>query len=98
MILIAWKGHRLMHIPQPIHKCSEMKQMVEEGFTSMHIFPILLIGQVFAHSYLHFFGLHLSGLMIAILSLLSAIVIFLLQSSLRKLKNYSIITHLRHEK
>ena len=86
-----------MHMPQPMHKCSEMKQMVEVALTSMHNLPILLMGQVFAHSYLHFLGLHLSGLMIAILSLLSAIVIsFVLQSSLRFLKNYSIITLRTH--
>ena len=83
-----------MHRPHPIHKCSEMKQMVEVGFTSMHIFPILLLGQVFAHSYLHFFGLHLSGLMIAILSLLSAIVIFSSPVKFEVAKNYSIITPL----
>lgn len=50
-----------------------MKQIVEVGFTSMHILPVLLSGQIFAHSYRHFLGLHLSGLMIAILSLLSDI-------------------------
>ena len=55
-----------------------MKQMVEVGFTSIHILPILLTGHVFAHSYLHFLGLHLSGLMIAILSLLSDIFLFCL--------------------
>jgi len=54
-----------------------MKQMVEVGLTSIHILPILLTGHVLAHSYLHFLGLHLSGLMIAILSLLSDIFVFL---------------------
>ena len=48
-----------------------MKQIVELGFTSMQSLPVLLRGQIFEHSYLHFFGLHLSGLIIAILSLLS---------------------------
>ena len=60
----------MTHKPQPIHKVSEMKQIIEVGKTSIHIFPVLFTGQVFLHSCLHFFGLHLSGLMIAILSLL----------------------------
>jgi hypothetical protein len=71
MIFIASKGHLLTHIPQPIQRVSEMKQIVEVGLTSMHIFPVLFTGQVFLHSCLHFFGLHLSGLIIAILSLSS---------------------------
>lgn len=75
MILMAEKGQRLMHIPQPWHRCSEMKQIVEVGFTSIQRWPVLLTGQVLAHSYLHFLGLHLSGLMIAILSFWSAMVI-----------------------
>jgi hypothetical protein len=50
-----------------------MKQIIEVGKTSIHIFPVLFTGQVFLHSCLHFFGLHLSGLMIAILSLSSSI-------------------------
>lgn len=45
-----------------------MKQMVEVGFTSMHNLPVLFTGHVLAHSYLHFLGLHLSGLIMAILS------------------------------
>jgi len=56
-----------------MHKVSEMKQIIEVGNTSIHIFPVLFTGQVFLHSCLHFFGLHLSGLMIAILSLSSSI-------------------------
>ena len=55
-----------------MHNVSEMKQIVEVGNTSMQIFPVLLIGQVFLHSYLHFLGLHLSGLIMAILNLSSA--------------------------
>jgi hypothetical protein len=35
----------------------------------MHIFSVMFTGQAFLHSCLHFLGLHLSGLMIAILSL-----------------------------
>lgn len=68
---MASNGHLFTHIPQPIHNVSEMKQIVETGVTSIQIFPVLLMGQVFLHSYLHFFGLHLSGLMIAILNLSS---------------------------
>jgi len=52
-----------------------MKQIVEVGFTSMQSLPVLFTGQVFAHSYLHFLGLHLSGLMIAILSFVSAMLV-----------------------
>jgi hypothetical protein len=73
MIFIASKGHLLTHIPQPMHNVSEMKQITEVGKTSMQILPVLLTGQVFLHSCLHFLGLHLSGLMIAILSLSSSI-------------------------
>jgi len=71
MILIASKGHLLTHIPQPMHSVSEMKQMTDVGNTSMQTLPVLLTGQVFLHSCLHFLGLHLSGLMMAILSLSS---------------------------
>jgi hypothetical protein len=45
-----------------------MKQITEVGITSMQIFPVWLDGQAFLHSCLHFFGLHLSGLMMATLS------------------------------
>ena len=67
MILMASYGHLFTHIPHPIHNYSEMKQMVEVGFTSTQILPILFLGQFLAHSYLHFFGLHLSGLMLGLL-------------------------------
>ena len=73
MIIIASKGQRLTHIPQPMQSYSEMKQMVEVGFTSTQILPVLLRGHVLAHSCLHFLGLHLSGLIMAILSLLSIV-------------------------
>jgi len=76
MILIASKGQRLTHIPQPMQSVSEMKQMVDVGFTSTQILPVLLRGQFLAHSCLHFLGLHLSGLMIAILSLSSMGIFF----------------------
>jgi hypothetical protein len=71
MILIASKGHLLTHIPHPIQSGSEIKHITDVGSTSIHILPVLLTGQVFLHSYLHFLGLHLSGFMIAILSLSS---------------------------
>lgn len=68
MIFMASKGHLFTHIPQPMHKVSEMKQITEVGYTSMHSLPVLFTGQVFLHSCLHFLGLHLSGLIMAILS------------------------------
>jgi hypothetical protein len=43
-----------------------MKLIVEVGKTSIHIVPNLFTGQFLLHYWLHFFGLHLSGLMIAI--------------------------------
>lgn len=55
-----------------MHRDSEMKHIIDSGETSIHTFPALLTGQVFLHSYLHFLGLHLSGLIIAILCLSSA--------------------------
>ena len=72
MILIAPKGHFLVHKAQPMQSASEIKQIVEVGITSMQIFPDLLTGQVFLHSCAHFLGLHLSGFIIAILSLLTS--------------------------
>mgnify|MGYP003597811394 CR=1 FL=1 len=69
MILIASNGHLLTHIPHPIHKISEIKQIVEVFVTSMQSLSALFTGHVFLHSRPHFLGLHLSGLMIAILSL-----------------------------
>jgi hypothetical protein len=62
-----------MHCPQPMHKISEMKQITDVGVTSIHNLSCLFNGQNLLHSCLHFLGLHLSGLMIAILSLLSSI-------------------------
>ena len=63
---MASNGHFLTHMPQPIHKFSEIKQIVEVGFTSMQTLPVLFKGHTFTHSRWHFFGLHLSGLIIAI--------------------------------
>ena len=51
-----------------MHSDSDMKEIVEVAVTSMHTLPYLLIGQVFLHSSLHFFGLHLSGFTISILN------------------------------
>jgi len=58
-----------MHRPQPIHNISEMKEILEAFVTSIQILPVLLTGHVFAQFKSHFFGLHLSGLTIAIRSL-----------------------------
>lgn len=68
---MASKGHLLTHYPQPIQSVSEMKQMVDEGVTSMQSLPTLLTGHFLLHSCWHFLGLHLSGLMMAILILSS---------------------------
>jgi hypothetical protein len=54
-----------------MQRVSEMKQMVEVGVTSMHSLPTLLTGHFLEHSCWHFLGLHLSGLMMAILTLSS---------------------------
>jgi hypothetical protein len=80
MILIASNGHALTHIPQPMQRDSDIKQMVEAGVTIMHCFPVLLTGHDFLHSYLHLFGLHLSGFTIAILNLskFSTIIVIML--------------------
>ena len=78
MILIASNGHLLTHIPQPIHKISEIKQIVEAFVTSIHNLSALFTGQVFLHSSPHFFGLHLSGFIIAIRNLSSTFSVLLL--------------------
>jgi hypothetical protein len=51
-----------------MHRYSEMMQIVEVGSTSMQGLPAVLTGQILLHSCLHFLGLHLSGLIIAIAS------------------------------
>ena len=66
--MIALKGHFLTHIPHPMQRVSEMKHILLAFVTSMHILQILFGGHTSAHSYEHFFGLHLSGFMIAIRS------------------------------
>lgn len=88
---MATNGHLLTHIPQPIHNNSEIKQIFDVGPTSIHNFPVLLTGHIFAHSYLHFLGLHLSGLMIAILNLSVSISILLNIYECFNLVNYNTI-------
>jgi hypothetical protein len=58
-----------MHIPQPMQSVSEIKQILLALVTSIQILPVLLTGHVLEHSCEHFLGLHLSGLIIATLSL-----------------------------
>lgn len=66
MIEIASNGHFLTQIPQPMHNSSLIAARFDSGTTSMHNLPIRTTGQVFLHSCLHRFGLHLSVLTIAI--------------------------------
>jgi len=51
-----------------------MELILSVGVTMTHCLPDLLIGQPDLHSYLHFFGLHLSLCTIAIRNLVSSIV------------------------
>ena len=67
-MVIASNGHFLTQIPQPIHKVSEINAILDAGVTSIHNFPVFTTGQLFLHSCLHFFGLHLSADTMAILS------------------------------
>lgn len=66
MMLMAPKGHFLGQIPQPIHRRSDMKAILDSGVTSIQSLPVLTTGHDFLHSCRHFFGLHLSLLTIAI--------------------------------
>jgi hypothetical protein len=66
MIMMASKGHFLTQIPQPMHSSSEIQANLLLLDTSMHSFPTFTTGHDFLHSCLHFFGLHLSSLTIAI--------------------------------
>lgn len=54
MMAMASKGHFFGQIPQPMHKRSEMKAILESGATSMQSLPVLTTGQDFLHSCLHF--------------------------------------------
>lgn len=45
IMLIALKGHFLIHCPHPIHKISEMKATLEVLLTSIHSFPAFTTGQ-----------------------------------------------------
>ena len=67
MICIAEKGHFLTQIPHPMHSVSDMKAIFESGVTSIQSLPVRTTGHDFLHSCLHFFGLHLSVSIIAIL-------------------------------
>lgn len=73
IILIALNGHFFTQRPQPIHNIYDISAIVEVGITSIHSLSVLLTGQVFLHSCLHFFGLHFYLLIIAILCLVSYI-------------------------
>ncbi|KAF1931052.1 uncharacterized protein M421DRAFT_21480, partial [Didymella exigua CBS 183.55] len=53
-MLMASKGHFFGQIPQPIHRRSEMKAILESLVTSMHSLPVRTTGQDFLHSCLHF--------------------------------------------
>ena len=55
-----------MQIPQPIHRVSEIVDILSVGDTSIHNFPIRTTGQDFLHSWRHRLGLHLSELTMAI--------------------------------
>ncbi|ABN67477.2 predicted protein [Scheffersomyces stipitis CBS 6054] len=72
-MVIASNGHFLTQIPQPIHKFSEMKAILDAGVTSIHNFPVLTTGHDLRHSCSHFLGLHSSVLTMAILVDLSLI-------------------------
>lgn len=69
MMCIAENGHFLTQIPQPIHNVSEMNAIFDSGATSIHNLPVRTTGQDFLHSWRHFFGLHLSLSMMAILDI-----------------------------
>ncbi|RKP17645.1 hypothetical protein ROZALSC1DRAFT_16144 [Rozella allomycis CSF55] len=65
-MLIASKGHFFTHIPQPIHRVSDIKDIFDLGVTSIHCLPLLPHKTYLLHSCRHFWGLHLSSLTIAI--------------------------------
>ncbi|PYH90307.1 hypothetical protein BO71DRAFT_287368, partial [Aspergillus ellipticus CBS 707.79] len=51
---MAPKGHFLGQIPQPIHRRSEMKAILDSGETSIQSLPVRTTGQDFLHSWRHF--------------------------------------------
>jgi trans-aconitate methyltransferase len=55
IMLIAPKGHFLTQIPQPMHRVSEIKAILEVGSTSIQSLPVLTTGHDFLHSCLHFY-------------------------------------------
>lgn len=50
MMLIAPKGHFFGQMPQPMHRRSEIKAILDSGATSMQSFPVLTTGHDFLHS------------------------------------------------
>ncbi|ORX61867.1 hypothetical protein DM01DRAFT_260735 [Hesseltinella vesiculosa] len=79
---MAPKGHFFTQIPQPIHNSSEMKAIFDVGSTSIQNLPEkkikhgwMAIFFMAYHSCLHFLGLHLSELTMAIRVNLSLMVI-----------------------
>ncbi|KAH8113804.1 hypothetical protein DFH11DRAFT_1463926, partial [Phellopilus nigrolimitatus] len=65
--------HFLTQIPQPIHRNSEMNEILSVGLTSMHNLPAWP-KRTFLHSCAHRFGLHLLASTMAIRVILSAMV------------------------
>ncbi|KAJ3932380.1 MAG: hypothetical protein NXY57DRAFT_894300 [Lentinula lateritia] len=74
------KTYFFTHIPQPIHRISEINAILSVGLTSMHNFPgtfstyLKNFSFTFLHSWAHLFGLHRLASTIAIRVILSDIV------------------------
>ncbi|KAF8155609.1 hypothetical protein B0H34DRAFT_658921, partial [Crassisporium funariophilum] len=64
----------LTQIPQPMHRNSEMKEILSVGLTSIQSLPERTVKLTFLHSCAHRFGLHRLASTIAIRVILSAIV------------------------
>ncbi|KAJ3782911.1 hypothetical protein GGU10DRAFT_274617, partial [Lentinula aff. detonsa] len=77
--------HFFTHIPQPIHRISEINAILSVGLTSMHNLPSCCkqrsqhvektVSLTFLHSWAHRFGLHRLESTIAIRVILSDIVV-----------------------
>ncbi|KAJ7252514.1 hypothetical protein C8J57DRAFT_1077268, partial [Mycena rebaudengoi] len=63
----------LTQIPQPMHRNSEMKEILSVGLTSMHSLPARNRYIPVSRCFTHRFGLHLFASTIAIRVILSAI-------------------------
>jgi hypothetical protein len=63
-MLMALKGHFLTHIPQPLHRVSDMTALFPS--TLMASTLLRTIGQKLTQTWLHFLTLHLSWLSTAI--------------------------------